>query len=376
MMRILVAGGGTGGHVYPAIAVIEALRRSGSDVCVGYVGTRTGIERRVVGQLRGVPYFPVCARGMERGRPVSVLLAAAALALGLLQVLWVFVRFRPRVVLGMGGYASAASVLLGVIAGWVFPVRTVIHEQNAVPGLTNRLLGRLVDTVLVSFQETVDRFARARRVVVTGNPVRAALLKARRRPETYHAFGLDETKRTVLVFGGSRGSLALVSATVRAATTWRNEQHLQLLLITGERVDAARLRRALARAGVHNVAVTDYVERMEDAFAVADLVVSRAGATTVAELAICGKPAVLVPWRGAAEDHQMANAELLRDAEACEVAEESSLQRGGLASMVEQVVGDERRLSVMAQRARALGVRNAAFRVLGELTMLAGEAAS
>jgi UDP-N-acetylglucosamine--N-acetylmuramyl-(pentapeptide) pyrophosphoryl-undecaprenol N-acetylglucosamine transferase len=375
-MRILVAGGGTGGHVYPALAVIEALRHSGRALRVGYAGTRTGMERRIVGHVRSVPYFAVPARGMRRGRPFSVLLAAIVLALGLARMLLVFVRFRPRVVLGMGGYASAAAVILGIVVGKVLPVRTVIHEQNARPGMTNRVLGRFVDAVLVSFPETRSHFRDARRVVVTGNPVRAALLTAERSRDAYRRFGLDETKRTVLVFGGSRGSQMLISAAVRAASAWRDEGGLQVLLITGGRVNADRLQRGLARVGIDNVAAVDYVERMEDAFAVADLVVSRAGATTVAEIAVCGKPAVLVPWRGAAEDHQMANATLLRAARACEIADETQLHSGGLVPLVEQVIGDELRLRSMSARARSLGVRNAAFRVLGEVAALAGEATS
>ncbi|UCF09989.1 MAG: undecaprenyldiphospho-muramoylpentapeptide beta-N-acetylglucosaminyltransferase [Candidatus Bipolaricaulota bacterium] len=372
MTRVLVAGGGTGGHVYPAIAVIEQMRRSARDVAIGYVGTRAGIERRVVGALSDVRFFSVAARGIERGRRFATLRAGLVLILGLVQSLFVFLRFRPTLILGMGGYASAAPVLLGAVLGKFLPIRTVIHEQNAVPGLANRFLSRWVDTVLVSFTDTVPRFSRARRVVVTGNPVRPELFMAGRTAEAYRRLGLDPRKRTVLVFGGSGGSQALISGAVRAAAAWRHEPRLQVLLVTGARVHAERLQSALRRAGIENVVATTYIDRMEDAFAIADLVVCRAGATTVAEIATCGKPAVLVPWRDAAEDHQMENARLLHEAHACVIAEDEALLRGELRVVVEEALGDEGRLAAMAQRARSVGVRNASLRVLTELAALVG----
>jgi len=369
MMRLLVAGGGTAGHVHPAVAVIEELRRRYGDAQIGYVGSRTGIERQIVARLDGVRYYPILARGTGNGSLLARLAAAVVLLAGMVQALVVFARFRPRVVFGTGGYASAAPVLLGALLGRFLPLRTVIHEQNVVPGLANRLLGRVVDTVLVSFRETTAHFAASRRVVITGNPVRAQLGSARRDRSTYRSLGLDPDKRTVLVFGGSKGSHALVAAAVRAA---KEGGGLQVLLLTGERVDARRLEDALRRAGVENLVAWTYLERMDRAFAVADLVVCRAGATTLAELATCGKPAVLIPWRGAAGDHQMENALLMHHARACELAEEPAIRSGDLGVLVRQIVGDEGRLQQMSRSALTLGMRDAALLVLGELTTPAG----
>ncbi|RLE37900.1 hypothetical protein DRJ12_02175 [Candidatus Acetothermia bacterium] len=255
------------------------------------------------------------------------------------------------------------------------PIRTVIHEQNLVAGLTNRILSRFVDKVLVSYPRTREDFPRARRVVVTGNPIREEFLRSKRSEAAYRRFGLVPGKKTVLVFGGSRGSSTLVRALLQKIDAIAADGELQVLLVTGDAEDENAIRKAFADEGVKNVIVRRYIDRMGEAFALADLIVSRAGATTLAEITSCGKPALLVPWPGAAEDHQRRNARYLAAAGACAVAEEDELLEEGLAPVIEAMVRDEVRLNRIGRNAAQVGQRSAVRLILGEIESLArGEA--
>ncbi len=373
-MRILVAGGGTGGHFYPALAVMEALVRKEPEVSLGYVGTKRGIEARILPSYPWIRFYPIHARGLGRGNIVQNILALSLLLVAFLETAWIFIRFRPRLVIGMGGYASFTPVILGAILGRFIPIRTVIHEQNLVAGLTNRILSRFVDKVLVSYPQTRRDFPRARRVVVTGNPIRQEFLLAQRSEAAYRRFGLDPAKKTVLVFGGSRGSTALISSLLRAMEPLSRDDGLQVLLVTGDAEDENAIRKAFNDGGVKNVIVRRYIDRMGEAFALADLIVSRAGATTLAEITSCGKPALLVPWAGAADDHQRKNAHYLEQVQACAVAEEKDLMEKGLAPLIEEIVKDEERLIRMGRNAARVGRRYATSLILGELESLAREA--
>ncbi|MCD6142078.1 undecaprenyldiphospho-muramoylpentapeptide beta-N-acetylglucosaminyltransferase [Candidatus Bipolaricaulota bacterium] len=374
-MRVLVAGGGTGGHFYPALAVMEALKKDDPAIELGYVGTRRGIEARILPSYPWIRFFPIHARGISRESVGKGIYAVFLLFVAFIETALVFLRFRPQLVIGMGGYASFAPLFLGSLLGRVIPIRTVIHEQNLVAGLTNRILSRFVDKVLVSYPRTREDFPHARRVVVTGNPIREEFLLSKRSEAAYRRFGLVPGKKTVLVFGGSRGSSTLVRALLQKIDAIAADGELQVLLVTGDAEDENAIRKAFADEGVKNVIVRRYIDRMGEAFALADLIVSRAGATTLAEITSCGKPALLVPWPGAAEDHQRRNARYLAAAGACAVAEEDELLEEGLAPVIEAMVRDEVRLNRIGRNAAQVGQRSAVRLILGEIESLArGEA--
>ena len=364
-MRVLIAGGGTGGHFYPALALIERLRREDPTVRIAYAGTRRGIEARLLPSYPYVRFFPIHGRGLVRGGWLGNVSAFLQLLLGFLEALVIYVRFRPRIVIGMGSYSSFAPVFLGAVLGRLLPIRTLIHEQNAVPGLANRILSRFVDAVLVSFSRTRSDFPRARRVVVTGTPVRAEFFRAKKTEDAYRRFGLDPNRRTVLVFGGSLGSARLVDGILRAKEELGDR--MQVLLVLGASANEGAIREELEQAGIRNIAVCRYIERMWEAFAIADLIVSRAGATTIAEIAACGKPAVLIPWNGAAEGHQWLNARLLEEEEACTVADEDVIVDGGLARLIRRLLNDERALNRLARNARRSGRHDADALIMGEI---------
>lgn len=373
-MRILIAGGGTGGHFYPALAVMEELAPRGRGVELAYIGTRRGIEARILPSYPSIRFYPIHVQGLERSHPLRNLYTLLLLAVAMVESLAILLRFRPQVVIGMGGYSSFAVVLLASLLGKVFHIRTVIHEQNVVAGLTNRLLAPLVDKVLVSYSQSKRCFSRTGCVVVTGNPIRKEFLLAKRTKALYQSFGLDPTRRTILVFGGSHGSVALTAAVLHAKASIAQNRKLQVLLVTGDAGDEHVIRDELAQAGVNNVIVYRYIDQMGKAFALADLVVSRAGATTLAEITSCGKPALLIPWGDAANGHQWKNARYLQDKEACVLAEEKDIVDRGLAKLIEQIVNDEDQLTRMARNSSRLGRRQATASILGEIHTLAREA--
>lgn len=366
-MRVVVAGGGTGGHVYPAIAILDELRLAEPNVQVMYIGTRRGIESRVLRSKPWVRFVPIRARGRRPGARGDLVRVAFWLAVSLVETAIALLRFRPHVIVGVGGYSSFPPVLLGAIAGFVLPVRTVIHEQNAVAGLANRWLSRFVDLVLVSYPTSQGQFPRARRVVTTGNPIRQEFLSQVRAESGYRLFGLSPTKRTVLVFGGSNGSSDLVREVLDARRDLARRADVQVLLVTGSEAAAADARRELADESIANVAVRAYIEEMPTAFAIADLVVSRAGATTLAEITGCGKPSILVPWRGATDDHQLENARVLEREEACRLADDETMLRHELVRLVLDVVRDDEALARLGRNAQRMGQRQAGSLIRSEI---------
>jgi UDP-N-acetylglucosamine--N-acetylmuramyl-(pentapeptide) pyrophosphoryl-undecaprenol N-acetylglucosamine transferase len=273
-------------------------------------------------------------------------------------------------VIGVGGYSSFPPVFLAALAGRILPIRTVIHEQNAVAGMANRWLSRLVDLVLISYPSSRAQFSRARRIVTTGNPIREEFMHRARADEGYRMFGLDPRKRTVLVFGGSNGSSDLVEQVLSGTRDIARREEIQMLLVAGNEGAADEARRKLSRDSVANVVVVPYIEQMPVAFAIADLIVARAGATTLAEITVCGKAAILVPWRGATDDHQRENALVLQREEACRLVEDEIMVRHELVRLVLDVVRDETVLAGLRQNAQRLGQRQAGVLIRNEIHAL------
>jgi len=372
-MRVLIAGGGTGGHVYPALAIMDGLLRSEPNVKLAYVGTRRGLEARILPTYSAIRFFRIHVRGLERHRPLQNLCSLLLLALGLAETLLLLLHFRPHIIIGMGGYASFPALLLGSLVGKVLPVRTLIHEQNVAAGLTNRLLAPFVDKVLISYPQSKRYFRRARQVVVTGNPIRRKFHLAKRSVALYRKFGLVPQRTTVLVFAGSHGSGMFTNAVLRVKGTIGENEAIQVLLITGETGEEHAVRIELLQAGVTNVVVRSYVDRMDEAFALADLIVSRAGASSLAEITSCGKPALLIPWEDAADGHQRENARVLEEQEACVLIEEKDFVKLSLATLIREIVEDEQRLLQIGKNSMRLGRRQATKSILGEITALARE---
>lgn len=367
-MRVLLAGGGTAGHVFPALALADHMASEGHEV--RFAGTATGQEARLV-PAAGYRLEVLDARPLERRVSVRAVTAPLAAVRSVGHV-------RPvaewaDVVVGMGGYVSVPVALAALRSRRPL----VLHEQNAVPGLANRTLARPARAVGLAFVEARRALPRRTRTVVTGNPVREAILAvARRRAELADAargeLELEHDRRTVVVFGGSQGALHVNRAVVEALGRL-GEHDLQFLLLTGPaHVDAVSS--SLPRSGSVPVKVLGYLERMELAYAAADLVVARSGATTVAELAVCGIPSILIPYPYATGRHQEANARAIQRAGGASMMLDDEMDGRVLAERIAWLVKDEDRLARMGESARAWARPEAAER-LARLVLEAGAAA-
>ena len=346
--RVLIMAGGTGGHVYPALAVAEELRSRGVEV--SWLGTRRGLEAELVPRA-GYAIDWIDVTGL-RGKGWRSLLAAPP---RLLRALWqaagVLRRRRPAVVLGMGGFVSGA----GGLAAWLLRRPLVVHEQNALPGFTNRVLARLARRVLVAFPQAVVGHPRR---LDTGNPLRREFAQVAS-PEQR----LDgrEGPLRVLVVGGSLGAVALNQVLPQALALFQGAARPEVWHQAGRRnLDAAR--QAYAQAGV-DARVEAYIEDMLAAYAWADVVVCRAGALTVAELAAVGVASILVPYPHAVDDHQTHNARLLSEAGAAVLLSQDELTAPRLYRELAEL-RDRERLQAMARSARRLGRPDATRRVV------------
>ena len=354
---ILILAGGTGGHVYPALAVACALRAECRDVV--WLGTRRGLESRVVPQA-GIPIEWVAVSGLRGKGAMTLLLAPFRLLLALWQSLVVMLRHRPAAVLGMGGFVSGP----GGLAAWLTRRPLVIHEQNAVAGMTNRLLARLARVVLQAFPGSFNSSLSAETV---GNPVREDIA-AIEAPETRLA-GRHGPIR-LLVLGGSQGALALNRVVPAALRLLPVEMRPLVRHQSGERT-LADARRAYADHGI-DVDLIPFIEDMAEAYAWADLVICRAGALTVAELSAAGLPAIFVPFPAAVDDHQTANARPLADAGAAMVIQQSDLCDESLAGLLRSWLASRSELLAKAIKARSMATTDALDRITAHCLAAAG----
>ena len=365
-VRILITGGGTGGHVYPGLAVAEQLRRLAPDADIRFVGTRRGLEATLVPRA-GWPFTAVAASGFRGLGLVARVRFLVNFALGGVLSLALLLRWRPAVVLGTGGYVSAPVIAAARALG----IACAVQEQNAIPGSVNRLVGRRARRVYLGFAGA-SRWFPAGRCVATGNPVRGAMAAAAAAvPPT----GDRGAGRHVLVFGGSGGAATLNRAVSQAAAGWDAQTDLTMLIQTGPREHAAVAAAVAAAAPRGALKVVPYIDDMATELARADLVVCRAGAMTLAELHCLGKPAVLVPFPHATDDHQLRNARDCEEAGAAVVLTDDACDGAGLAVAVARLLRDPARLAALGQAARRLARPQAAAVIAGDLLALAGHPA-
>ncbi len=357
-MTLVIAGGGTAGHVLPALAVARALVVRGHPPGdIRFVGSSRGLEARLVPQA-GFPITLLPGRGVARRLTPTNIGAVLGLSLATVRALRLVARWRPAVVLSVGGYASvpcaAAAVLLGV------PL--VLHDQNAVPGLANRLAGRFARASAVSFEATA-----LPRAVVTGNPVRAEVLAADRTPAgrraAREALGLPATGLVLAVFGGSLGARRINEAVVDLVRAWSPGTELTVYHVVGARDWGSRDWESPASESGPDYRAVEYEERMPLVLAAADLALCRAGGTSVAELAAVGLPSVLVPLPSAPGDHQTANAGALVQAGAAVMVADRALSADRLAAELEPLLRDPGRIEAMSKAALGFARPDAAERV-------------
>jgi UDP-N-acetylglucosamine--N-acetylmuramyl-(pentapeptide) pyrophosphoryl-undecaprenol N-acetylglucosamine transferase len=355
-MKVMIMAGGTGGHVFPALAVASHLRAGGASVV--WMGTRAGIESRLV-PASGYTAEWISVSGLRRKGVASWLTAPLKLLRALGEALAALRRQRPSVVLGMVGFASGP----GGLAAWLLRLPLVIHEQNAAAGLTNRLLARLASCVLEAFSGTFPARCNARAV---GNPVRQEILELPAREQRTGALHL-------LVLGGSQGALALNETVPAALKLLSPKAHPQVRHQAGRTLEAAR--RAYGEVP-DSVQISGFIDDMAAAYAWADLVVCRAGALTVAELAAAGLPAILVPYPPAVDDHQTRNGHYLESACAAIMIQQRDFTPEKLAGLLRDFDADRSRLTAMGRAAHKCAWPHATAQIAACCKASAREAAA
>jgi UDP-N-acetylglucosamine--N-acetylmuramyl-(pentapeptide) pyrophosphoryl-undecaprenol N-acetylglucosamine transferase len=359
-VRVVIAGGGTGGHLYPGIAVAREILRRVPDATVTFAGTVRGLEARVVPR-EGFALDTIRSAGLKGKSLVSRLRGAAILPQSALDSWRLLTDRQPKVVVGVGGYSSGPVVLMAALRR----IPTMVLEQNAVPGLTNRLLAPWVRAAAVTYEQARSYFRG--KAIVTGNPVRAEFF-AEPAPSVRNG-GAPRAPR-LLILGGSQGAHAINVAAQGAATTLaRKSGGVDVVHQTGER-DLASTQAVYASTGLA-ARVAPFLDGVAAEMHAADLLVCRAGATTLAELAACGRPAILVPFPAATDDHQRKNARVLADAGAAVMLEERDLSGPRLAAEVGRLLDDAAKRQAMAQAMRAFARPNAAALIVDRVLSLA-----
>lgn len=355
-MRLLIAGGGTGGHVFPGIAVAREFKKREGRADVIFVGTAEGIESRIVPR-EGFDIRFIRAGGIAGADMLKALRSAAKIPLSFKDSYAILKEVKPDLIFGVGGYASGAILLLASLMN----IPTMIHEQNSVPGLTNKLLSKFVDIVTVTYQEGMDFFPRDK-TYLTGNPVRQEILEGDRE-RGYKVFNLHKGLWTIFVFGGSQGASSINSA-ISEALVYLDElkDKIQFLHQTGER-DFNAVREFYRIRGFKG-SIIPFAYNMADAYAVADLVICRAGATTLAELTACGKPSILIPYPYAARNHQELNARKLWELGAAQMILQKELNGRSVAEMVKYLFENPDAIVEMENVSRSLGRPDAARKII------------
>ncbi|MFH1090385.1 MAG: undecaprenyldiphospho-muramoylpentapeptide beta-N-acetylglucosaminyltransferase [Pseudomonadota bacterium] len=351
MSRLVVAGGGTGGHVFPGVAVAEEFLGRDREAKVLFIGTGRPVEVEVLSK-RDLKSRRIMAMGFKGQGWYGRLKALAAVPVGIGQSLGIYWSFKPDLALGVGGYVSGPALAAARIMG----LPTAIHEQNSIPGMTNKNLARLVDLIFISFESSRKYFPQAK-THLTGNPIRREITQA-----AYPRPGDKNGPTTVLVVGGSQGAHA-VNMTMLEALRLRQGKMAGLSVMhqTGTN-DFEMIRDAYAKLELEARAFP-FIDDMAAAYQTADLVVCRAGALTVAEVAVTGRPAVFVPLPTAADNHQELNARSLVEAGAAEMILQKDLTPELLADTILRLAGDKARLNEMSQAARKAALPDAAARI-------------
>ncbi len=352
-IRVLFTGGGTGGHLFPAVATAQAIRKKYPTARIFFIGTKRKVDEKSL-TAYGFEYENILCYGLKGKNPLELFKAVCVLPLSYFQALRIIYRFRPDIIVGVGGYVTGPVV----VAGKSMRIPTVIHEQNSVPGLANRKLGQLVNRVCLSLPGSGNAFP-AKKILYTGNPVRENILKLAAE-DPVERFG----KKTVLILGGSQGARS-VNRLVREALTSLPGSVLSGIKVihqTGEK-DVREVEEAYKGKNI-DAEVKPFFINMHEVYAQADLLVSRAGATTLSEAAVLGKPAILIPYPSAADNHQEKNSDYYVTGGGAVKFSEKNLTGDRLAAEISRLIHDDGKLKSMGNAMRKLAFPDAAEKIV------------
>lgn len=363
-LRVVISGGGTGGHIFPAIAIANAIKKLNPQAEILFVGAKGRMEMEKV-PAAGYKIEGLWISGLKREFNADNLSFPLKVISSLFGAYKIISRFKPHVAVGVGGYASGPLLYVANAKG----IPTLIQEQNSYPGITNKMLSKKAKRICVAY-DGMDKFFPADKIVLTGNPVRENILDIQnKRQDAAQFFGIDPNKKTILVVGGSQGARSINQAIVNDLQKIA-DAGVQLIWQTGKNF------LPIATQGVEKVAsksikAFDFITKMDLAYAIADLVVSRAGASTVSELCIVGKPAVMVPLPTAAEDHQTKNIQSLVNKNAAVMVKDSNA-RTQLVNTALALVKNESELNILKENISKLALPNSAEVIASEVIKLSG----
>lgn len=364
-MRIVLSGGGTGGHIYPALAIATECKHQYPTSVFLYIGTEAGLERRLVSKT-DLHFQTIDVTGFQRKLSLYNIKTVIKFIRAVAHAKQILKEFKPDVVIGTGGYVCAPVVYAAAKLG----VMTVIHEQNVIPGLTNKLLSRYVNTIAISFEQSKTYFKKAKQVVYCGNPRATTVVHADKK-QGYTTLGIADQHQMILISGGSQGAQAINETVIHMIPLLKQLNDVHVVYVTGQRYYES-LCKAVAKYNVtySHLHIVPYIHNMPEVLAATTIAVSRAGASSLAELTALGIPSILIPSPNVTNNHQEVNARSLEAVGAAIVLNESQLCADVLFEHIQTLINDENKRNQMSMAAKACGKPEAAANVVAELKKL------
>jgi UDP-N-acetylglucosamine--N-acetylmuramyl-(pentapeptide) pyrophosphoryl-undecaprenol N-acetylglucosamine transferase len=360
--HIIISGGGTGGHIFPALAIARALKRKLPAAQILFIGAKGKMEMEKVPEA-GFPIKGLWISGLKRDLSFSNLMFPFKVIFSLVKAFFIIRHFKADVAVGVGGYASGPALRAAGMLG----IPTLLQEQNSFPGITNRFLGKNASKICVAF-EGMEKFFSSDKIIITGNPVRKEVIDIEgKKEEASTFFGLNASKLTLMVIGGSQGALS-INICIEKLLPMLKENKVQLLWQTGRNFEQ-RAKHSCTAAGYKDVKVIGFIQRMDLAYASANIVISRAGAIAIAELAAVEKPVIFIPLSTAAGDHQMKNARKLEDKEAALVIPDKEAD-AKLPAILIDLLNDESSRKKLGKNIRKFAIANADEKIANEIITL------
>lgn len=363
-MKYIISGGGTGGHIYPAIAILEEIKNRDKSAQILYVGNEDSMEKRIADEM-GLDFKAIRVKGMPRKLNMKFFKALGEMFVGLSQSFAIVKDFQPDLVIGTGGFVTGPILLAASLS----KKKTLIHEQNSLPGVANRILSRFVDVVCATYEASIRYFAKPERVVVTGNPIRASFADIEVTDQMYQDYGLSKDKPIVFIFGGSNGSED-INAAVSQMLNDREDLDFQLILATGRNHYKDFLESIGSRAAMEGLSIKDYLYDIGSAYGICDLVITSSGAISLAEISSLGLASILIPKSYTAENHQEYNARLYEDRGASTMILEKNLNGQVLYEAIMNILNNKESLALMGKNARKLANDKATDDIIDQVEKL------
>ncbi|MED4401668.1 undecaprenyldiphospho-muramoylpentapeptide beta-N-acetylglucosaminyltransferase [Metabacillus fastidiosus] len=351
-MKVVVSGGGTGGHIYPALALINEMKRNDENIEFLYIGTEKGLEKGIV-ERAGIPFQSIEITGFKRKLSLDNIKTVIRFLKGVNDSKKMLKQFKPDVVIGTGGYVCGPVVYAAAKLG----IPSIVHEQNSLPGITNKFLAKYVDKVAICFSEA-EKYFPTDKVILTGNPRASEVIGADGK-KGKESLGLTNGKKSVLIFGGSRGARAINNAVLQIIPALKNKDY-EVVYVTGEVHYKNVMEKIEKMSSPPNIIIKPFIHNMPDVLAGIDLIVSRAGATSLAEITALGLPSILIPSPYVTANHQEVNARSLSDHDAAILLSEQALNGEVLLAQMDEILLNEQRLTQMAEASKKLGIPDAA----------------